>query len=324
MVERLIDKLPHTFLAIVYNDALTSKLDSLTEPAVRPHHIDELDLKNDTSLSKHDEEEQNIVYFNDLFPINMIYPDDLKSDNDNDDDKIDIIQSSGIWLFYLEVFDFGGLTALMDEGLSGRMLMEYRDAQAQSIFTSRAWRRLFEIRGSLVYELILEFFSTFRFGEAVLDLDAAGALQFQLGGVRHRVDVDSVNIPYLLARYLRLFASRRKRGTMISRGQFVDRLTEHFKLLTEERLQGLTMIMRDLPVIDMAELVAAAGALKIAEGDPDVVEDDQAVPAHHVHGNQVSLGEQRKVVDAMARDFSRFTVWAARGPCCNKIDELGK
>ncbi|GJZ28541.1 hypothetical protein Tco_0573188 [Tanacetum coccineum] len=27
----------------------------------------------------------------------------------------------------------------------------------------------------------------------------------------------------------------------------------------------------------------------------------------------VSLGEQREVVDAMARDFSRFTVWAAEG-----------
>ncbi|GKB42140.1 hypothetical protein Tco_0887082 [Tanacetum coccineum] len=83
------------FPAIVYNDALTSKLDSLTVPAVSPHHIDELDLKNDTSLSKYDEEEQNVVYFNDLFPLNIIYPNDLKSDKDNDDDEIDIIQSSG-------------------------------------------------------------------------------------------------------------------------------------------------------------------------------------------------------------------------------------
>ncbi|GJU90643.1 hypothetical protein Tco_1303066 [Tanacetum coccineum] len=31
------------------------------------------------------------------------------------------------------------------------------------------------------------------------------------------MDVGSVNIPYLLARYLRLFASRRKQGAMISR-----------------------------------------------------------------------------------------------------------
>ncbi|GJY85846.1 retrovirus-related pol polyprotein from transposon TNT 1-94 [Tanacetum coccineum] len=52
----------------------------------------------------------------------------------------------------------------------------------QSVFTSRASRRLFDIRGPLVNELILEFFSTFRFGEVVLDLDTVGALQFQLGG----------------------------------------------------------------------------------------------------------------------------------------------
>ncbi|GJV20969.1 hypothetical protein Tco_1369989 [Tanacetum coccineum] len=199
----------------------------------------------------------------------------------------------------------------MAERLSGRMLMEHRDAQGQ------------------------KFFSTFRFGEAVLDLDIAEALQFQLGGVRHRMswrefimgmglhtveeiesagfgaywaesvrqipknrdlsaywvgissaedflgttpsytlirdpmlmmchrliaciiaersqapkkvtvtdlfylrgmDVGSVNILYLLARYLRMFVSRRKRGSMISRGQFVARMAEHFGLLTEQRL----------------------------------------------------------------------------------------
>ncbi|GJR21178.1 hypothetical protein Tco_0969705, partial [Tanacetum coccineum] len=52
---------------------------------------------------------------------------------------------------------------------------------------SRAWRRLFDIRGLLVHELILDFFSTFRFGEAVLDLDTTGALQFQLGGARRHI-----------------------------------------------------------------------------------------------------------------------------------------
>ncbi|GJS87597.1 hypothetical protein Tco_0770233 [Tanacetum coccineum] len=57
------------FPVIVYNDALMSKLDFLTEPT-----------------------EQNVLYFNDLFPLNINYPDDLKSDEDNDDDEI---QSSG-------------------------------------------------------------------------------------------------------------------------------------------------------------------------------------------------------------------------------------
>ncbi|GJR48576.1 hypothetical protein Tco_1316679 [Tanacetum coccineum] len=82
------------FPAIFYNDALTSKLDLLIEPTISPQHIDEFDLKNETSLSECDEEEQNILYFNDLFPFNIIYPDDLKSDTDNNN-KIDIERPSG-------------------------------------------------------------------------------------------------------------------------------------------------------------------------------------------------------------------------------------
>ncbi|GJV65593.1 hypothetical protein Tco_1476421 [Tanacetum coccineum] len=83
------------FPAIVYNDALTSKSDFLTEPTLCPQRIDEFDLKNETSLSECNEEEENILYFNDLFPFNVIYPHDLKSDTGNDNDKIDIEQSLG-------------------------------------------------------------------------------------------------------------------------------------------------------------------------------------------------------------------------------------
>ncbi|GKC97958.1 hypothetical protein Tco_1168233 [Tanacetum coccineum] len=84
------------FPAITYNDDLMSKSDYLTEPSLSPQHIDEFDLKNETSLSEYDEEEQNVLYFNDLFPFNIIYTDDLKSDKDNEDNEIDIIQSSGV------------------------------------------------------------------------------------------------------------------------------------------------------------------------------------------------------------------------------------
>ncbi|GJW22973.1 hypothetical protein Tco_0033595 [Tanacetum coccineum] len=252
------------------------------------------------------------------------------------------------------IFDFEGLPDLMAEGLTARMLMEHQDDQGVSLFTSRAWRRLFDIKGPLVHELILEFYSTFRFGLAILDLDTLGTLQFQLGGVRRRMswrefilalglhtdeemqmagfgaswarsarqipdkgdmrdywmgissagdflgttpsytvirdpilrlchrliacsiagrsqapekvtvtdlfylkgmDVDSVNVPYLLARYLRLFAAGRKSGAHISSGQFMARLAEHFGLLTAEILGGLTVIAPELPIIDMAELV---------------------------------------------------------------------
>ncbi|GKD59354.1 hypothetical protein Tco_1296863 [Tanacetum coccineum] len=208
------------FPAIVYNDALTSQSDFSTEPTLCPQHVDELDLKDETTLFEYDEVEQNVLYFNDLLPFNIIYPDDLKSDKGNDDNEINMLQSSGdmalpprdhrhqylryeglqyidadiadfetrldriyrIEVHRVQVFDFGGFPNLIAERLSTRMLMEHMDAQGQSVFTSRAWRRLFDIRGPLVHELILEFFSTFRFGEVVLDLDTARALQFQLGG----------------------------------------------------------------------------------------------------------------------------------------------
>ncbi|GJW62722.1 hypothetical protein Tco_0112057 [Tanacetum coccineum] len=83
------------FLAIVYNDAQTSKSDLLTEPILKPQHINEFNLKDETSFSKCDEEEQNVLNFNDLFPFNVIYPNDSKSDKDNDDNKVDIKHSSG-------------------------------------------------------------------------------------------------------------------------------------------------------------------------------------------------------------------------------------
>ncbi|GKB07636.1 hypothetical protein Tco_0835920 [Tanacetum coccineum] len=111
------------FPAIVYNDALTFKLDFLTEPAVSPQHINEFNLKDETSLFECDKEEQNVLYFNDLFPFNVIYPDDLKSDKDNDDDKIDIKQSSGGNVINTDV---GAYAQRYRYGVSWGMDMVYR------------------------------------------------------------------------------------------------------------------------------------------------------------------------------------------------------
>ncbi|GJX29636.1 hypothetical protein Tco_0237715 [Tanacetum coccineum] len=76
---------------------------------------------------------------------------------------------------------------LMRDGLFGRMRMEHRDDAGVVVFTSRAWGRLFDTRGPLVRELILEFLSMLRFGEVLLDLDALSTIQFQLGGARRRL-----------------------------------------------------------------------------------------------------------------------------------------
>ncbi|GJW55158.1 putative reverse transcriptase domain-containing protein [Tanacetum coccineum] len=251
------------FPAIVYNDALTSKSEYLTEPTLCPQHIDEFDLKDETSLFEYDEVEQNVLYITDLFPFNIIYPDNLKSDKDNDNNEIDIIQSSGDFkerlgriygreIHQVWVFDFGGLTELMDKGLRGRILMEHRDAQGQRdlsaywigissagdfLGTTPSYASIRDLMLRLCHRLIA--CSITKRSQAPKKVTVTDL--FYLRGM----DVGSVNIPYLLDRYLRLLASGRKRGEMISGGQFVT----------------------------------AAGAPEAAEDGPVVDEGAPAVPA---------------------------------------------
>nr|GEU62049.1 reverse transcriptase domain-containing protein [Tanacetum cinerariifolium] len=92
----LFDKSDDEDYTVVFDknsDALRSKSDFSTEPTLCPQHIDEFNLKDETSLCECDKKEENVLYFNDLFLFNVIYSDDLKSDEENNDDKIDIKQS---------------------------------------------------------------------------------------------------------------------------------------------------------------------------------------------------------------------------------------
>ncbi|GKA93862.1 hypothetical protein Tco_0815848 [Tanacetum coccineum] len=84
----------------------------------------------------------------------------------------------------VQVVDFQGMPELMRDGLFARMAMEHHDDASIVVFTSQAWERMFDIRGPLIWELILEFLSTLSFSEVLLDLRAPGTIQFQLGGVK--------------------------------------------------------------------------------------------------------------------------------------------
>ncbi|GKA05965.1 hypothetical protein Tco_0685085 [Tanacetum coccineum] len=218
----------------------------------------------------------------------------------------------------VQVLDFQGMPELMRDVLFGRMRMEHRDDAGVVIFTSRARGRLVDTRGPLVRELILEFLSTLRFEEVLLDLDAPGLdvgsvnipylliqylrrlchqmMAYSIAGRSQApekvtvtdlfylrgLDVRSVNIPYLLTQYLRRFAAGRKSGAYIFSWQFVARLANHFGLLTVEILGGLMVIAPELPIIDMDELRQpdlAAGAPVVAEDAPAIDEGDQAILA---------------------------------------------
>ncbi|GJU01301.1 hypothetical protein Tco_1111639 [Tanacetum coccineum] len=401
------------FPAIVYNDAQTSKSDLLTELILSPQHIDEFDLNDKTSLSEYDEEEQNVLYFNDLFPFNIIHPGDLKKEKDNDDNEIDIIQSSRvmklhkgqlcflkqvtiktlklseqevfvmnikvnivIWnyyvngiLFYLfvnlyvplgvpfdpkryykdgvytrmlrrprairhvalpprdqrhqylryeglqyidadiadfetrlariyrrevhrvQVFDFGGLPDLMAKGLSVRMLMEHRDVQGVSLFTSRVWRRLFDIRGPLLGRARRRL--SWRQFILALGLQTNEEMQ-TIGFGAYWADTSS----YTLIRdpILRL-CHRLIACSIVGRSQAPKKVTVTGLFY----LRG--MDVGSLPIIDMAELVrlkicieidntwawvamgperkpdAMAGAPRVAQDAPAIDEGVQAVSA---------------------------------------------
>ncbi|GJU97250.1 hypothetical protein Tco_1326521, partial [Tanacetum coccineum] len=139
------------------NDALTSKSDFLTEPILCPQHIDEFDLKDETSLSKYDEVEQNVLYFNDLFPFNIIHPDDLKMLLNlvknlyvpfgipfdpkryyKDDVYTRMLRRPRRQVNRVHILDFEGLTPDMRQDLAKRLRMVYIREDRQEVFVSHA------------------------------------------------------------------------------------------------------------------------------------------------------------------------------------------
>nr|GEY90308.1 MAK10-like protein [Tanacetum cinerariifolium] len=203
------------------------------------------DIDFSVSFADSDDEDYTFICDKDLFSYKLIPINDLKPEAINDhveinnelcSENVDIklmdnvvyISNNTTQVEYdkeqrHQYLRFKGLEYIDADiaNFEERMLIEPRDAHGQSVFTSRAWRRLFEVRCPLVHELILEFFSTFRFGDAVLNLDTASTAERSQAPVMVTVtdlsylmgiNVASVNIPYLLARYLCRFALVRKPG----------------------------------------------------------------------------------------------------------------
>ncbi|GJS10661.1 hypothetical protein Tco_0367457 [Tanacetum coccineum] len=159
------------------------------------------------------------------------------------------------------------------------------------------------------------------------------------------MDVGFVNIPYLLVRYLRLFASGRKQGAMISGDLPEIDMAELVRLQIYEELDDTWAWVAPRPE---RQQVAAAGAAEAAEDAPVVDKGAPAVLApvqtpqppppmvgpaktmaqrlgrleEDIHGLRGALGEQREVLDSMAYDFSRFTTWTVIG-LSRMMDQAG-
>ncbi|GJR57569.1 hypothetical protein Tco_1499731 [Tanacetum coccineum] len=111
----------------------------------------------------------------------------------------------------VQVLDFDVLTEEMDQAMTNRHRMEHTGVDGQVVFTSHAWRQLFGIRWPLVRELILEFFSTCRRGQAPEKVTTT-----DLFYLRSMDEGTIVNVPYLVAYYLFKHASGRKQGAKMS------------------------------------------------------------------------------------------------------------
>ncbi|GJX70830.1 hypothetical protein Tco_0308001, partial [Tanacetum coccineum] len=283
------------FPAILYNDAQTYKSDLLIEPILNPQHIDEFNLNDETSMSEYDEEEQNILYFNDLFPFNIIRPDDLKSEKDDDDNDIDLTQSlldneiiHGM-LFYLI------MNLCAPFGVPFDSKRYYKDGDCAIVLRRPRYEGLeysntditnFEARLARIhrrevhrvqeaYKLEREFIlalglhtdkemQTARFGAywagSAKQIPDKGDLRDYWMGISSAGDFLGTASSYTVIRdpILRL-CHRLIACSIAGRSQapkkFVARLAEHFGLLTIEILGGLMIIAHELPIIDIAELV---------------------------------------------------------------------
>ncbi|GJR72999.1 hypothetical protein Tco_0085364 [Tanacetum coccineum] len=191
--------------------------------------------------------------------------------------------------YRVQVLDFEGMPELMRDVLYARMLMEHRDDDGVVVFTREEIESPEFARTSPSYTSIRD--PMLRLFHRMMTHSIAGRSQapkkvtvtdlFYLRGL----DVGSVNIPYLLARYLRRFAAGRKSGDLISVGQFIY-----------------------VELIDTWAWVPAGPARQ--EGDAGgVSEEALRAPEGGDEDEEMPQTGQREVLYNMACDFSRFTTW---------------
>ncbi|GJZ65636.1 hypothetical protein Tco_0622332 [Tanacetum coccineum] len=148
------------------------------------------------------------------------------------------------------------------------------------------------------------------------------------------MDVGSVNVPYLLARYLRLFAAGRKSGAHLSgvidmaelvRLQICVELDDTWAwvAMRPERQPiatvGAPAVAKDAPIIDEGGQADPAPEQAPQQPPPPPPAHARTMPQRmarleeDVHEMCRGLTKQREVIDTMARDFSRFSTWVTTG-----------
>ncbi|GKF00492.1 hypothetical protein Tco_0023842, partial [Tanacetum coccineum] len=154
--------------------------------------------------------------------------------------------------------------------------MVYTGDKGHELFTSNTWRRLFEIRASLVREFILEFLSTCRMSDTEMGLDVADTLCFQLGeaGFGAYWQYSERVIPEKGDHrdyWMEISSDRDFLGPAPLMGQAPEKVTgvdlfyfhsmnkglltsPYFGLVSDPRLKGLSVVTSELHLIDLHEL----------------------------------------------------------------------
>nr|GEY84303.1 hypothetical protein [Tanacetum cinerariifolium] len=177
----------------------------------------------------------------------------------------------------VHVLNFNGLTKEMRQALTDRLRMVYAKAKGHELFTSHAWRSIFEIRTPLVREFIQELRMTWRDFILALGLHTAEEMvkdrliSFSISGrgqapekvtaadlfYMRSMDPRKDNVSYLLAQYLFRHAEGKKSRARISGGHFIG-------------INGIG---------PKRQPIVTASVLEVAEGAPLVDEGVLAIPS---------------------------------------------
>ncbi|GJX96130.1 hypothetical protein Tco_0351928 [Tanacetum coccineum] len=288
--------------AIVFDD--TSNVALLCEHAVSPLDNNEIDFN--ISFDESDDEDYMAMGQTDMAPLphrdlRHLW---LRYQVDGYDEGI--VHSyeqrlKTIWgraVNRVHVLDFAGLTDEMRQTLGDRLSMIYTRDDEQALFTSHAWRRLFEVRAPLLGEAwrrmtwrqfilalglhIEEEMAEAGFGaywsgsESVIPdkgdlrdywmeissdgdfLGDAPSYVFIRDPMRrlcHRMIACSISgRGQAPEKYLFRHAEGRKSRAWLLGSHFIGRLSAHFGLVGDQGLRGLSVVVSELPVIDLHEL----------------------------------------------------------------------
>nr|GEW21379.1 hypothetical protein [Tanacetum cinerariifolium] len=208
----------------------------------------------------------------------------------------------------VHTLDFKGLTLNMRQDLAERLRMVYTGDDGQELRGARrsmTWRQFILDLGLHTAEEMAEdgFGAYWLESERVIPdkrdlsdywveissgrdfLRGAPSYTYIIDPVRrpcHSIDRGGANVPYLLAQYLFRHVDGRKSDARLSEGHYIRRLAHHFSLVSDDGLRGLSVVTREIQLIDMGperHLDAVASAPEASEDAPAVDEGAQADPA---------------------------------------------